>query len=128
MDQRREDGDHKVSLKILVDLKRERGNLSGADVTRRGLDMRVWWTEGTWRPILVLQFNFQVMMHFFRLCKLKDGDVWLTSFDVFTIAKLNQIETLLGDYITDIERTKDYKKKYQTVAGGCWTTDWNTSY
>jgi hypothetical protein len=75
LDQRREDGDHKVSLKILVDLKKGRGRASAADVTRRGEDMRVWW-EGQWRP-----------------------------------AKLNNIESLLRNYIKDIERRKDYKEE-----------------
>jgi hypothetical protein len=113
LDQKREDGDHKVSLRILMGLKRERGRLSGSDVTIREEDMRVWWTEKTWRPILVLQFNFNVMMHFFRLCygTLKGGDEWLQSFDKYTTAKLNQIETLLGDYIKDIETRESYKKE-----------------
>ncbi len=113
LDQRREDGDHKVSLKILMDLKGNRGRASPADVTRRKEDMRVWWTEKTWRPILVLQFNFNVMMHFFRLChsKLKNGDKWLETFKKNDVAKLKQIETLLGDYIKDIERRKDYKEE-----------------
>jgi hypothetical protein len=113
LDQHREDGDHKVSLKILMDLKGERGRASAADVTRREEDMRVWWEEKTWRPILVLQFNFNVMMHFFRLChgKLEDGDDWFKSFDKHNVAKLNQIESLLRNYIKDIERRKDYKEE-----------------
>jgi hypothetical protein len=112
LDQRREDGDHKVSLKILMDLKEGRGRASAADVTRRGEDMRVWW-EGQWRPILVLQFNFNVMMHFFRLChgKLRNGDDWMKTFDEYDVEKLNKIESLLSRYIKDIERTKDYKKE-----------------
>jgi hypothetical protein len=76
LDQHREDGNHKLSLTILEKLNEDRGNLSGAEVTRRGQDMRVWWVmENNWRPILVLQFNFNVMMHFFRLChgKLEGG-------------------------------------------------------
>ena len=113
LDQRREDGDHKVSLKILMDLRGKRGRASAADVTRRKEDMRVWWTEKTWRPILVLQFNFNVMMHFFRLChgKLKTGDKWLETFDVYKVENLNNIESLLRNYIKDIERRKDYKKE-----------------
>jgi len=113
LDQKREDGDHKVSLRILMDLKRERGNLSGAEVTRRGLDMRAWWEEYKWSKILVLQFNFNVMMHFFRLChgNLKNGDKWLEMFDVYEVEKLNNIESLLRNYIKDIERRKDYKEE-----------------
>ena len=113
LDQKREDGDHKVSLRILMDLKRERGNLSGEDVTERGLDMRVWWEEYKWRKILVLQFNFNVMMHFFRLChgKLEAGDDWLKSFDENNVAKLNNIESLLRNYIKDIERRESYKEE-----------------
>ena len=113
LDQKREDADHKVSLRILMDLKRERGNLSGEDVTRRGLDMRAWWEEYKWRKILVLQFNFNVMMHFFRLChgNLETEDKWLKSFDVYEVEKLNNIESLLRNYIKDIERRKDYKKE-----------------
>jgi hypothetical protein len=113
LDQKREDGDHKVSLRILMDLKRERGNLSAADVTRRGQDMRAWWEEYKWRKILVLQFNFNVMMHFFRLCygQLGKGDAWFQSFDENNVAKLNNIESLLRNYIKDIERRESYKKE-----------------
>jgi hypothetical protein len=111
LDRKREDGDHKVSLRILMDLKGGRGNLSGEDITERELDMRAWWGEYKWRKILVLQFNFNVMMHFFRLChgKLENGDKWLETFDVHDVAKLNNIESLLRNYIKDIERLKDYK-------------------
>jgi hypothetical protein len=35
----------------------------------------------------------------------------LETFDKNKVAKLNKIETLLGDYIKDIERRKDYKKE-----------------
>jgi hypothetical protein len=113
LDKHREDGDHKMSLTILDNLNEDRGNLSGADVTSEGLNMRAWWMEDKWRPILVLQFHFNVVMHFFRLChgKLKNGDEWLETFDENNIAKLNQIESLLGDYIKDIERRPDYKKE-----------------
>jgi hypothetical protein len=113
LDQKREEGDHKVSLRILMDLKRERGNLSVEEVTRRRLDMRAWWEEYKWRKILVLQFNFNVMMHFFRLChgKLGKGDAWFKSFDENNVAKLNNIEYLLRNYIKDIERQKDYKEE-----------------
>jgi hypothetical protein len=114
LDQRREDGDHKESLKILMDLKGDRyRRLNGADVTERGLDMREWWEEYKWRKILVLQFNFNVMMHFFRLCHghLKNGDKWLKMFDVHEVEKLNNIESLLRNYIKDIERRKDYKEE-----------------
>jgi hypothetical protein len=95
-----------------MDLKGDSSRrLTGADVIKRGLDMRAWWEEYKWSKILVLQFNFNVMMHFFRLChgQLRKGDDWLQSFDKYTTAKLNQIETLLGDYIKDIERREDYK-------------------
>jgi hypothetical protein len=113
LDKHAQGGDHNLSLTILEDLKERRGNLSGADVTRREEDMRVWWTERTWRPILVLQFNFNVMMHFFRLCHgtLQDGDKWLEVFDGRAIAKMNKIESLLRDYIKDIERRPDYKEE-----------------
>lgn len=114
LDEHREDGDHKVSLKILMDLKGDSSRrLTGADVTTRGLDMRAWWDEYKWSKILVLQFNFNVMMHFFRLChgKLQKGDKWLEMFNVHDVAKLNQIESLLRNYIKDIERRKDYKEE-----------------
>jgi hypothetical protein len=113
LDQRREDGNHKLSMTILEKLNKKRENLSGAEVTRRRQDMRAWWVEYKWRPIQVLQFNFNVMMHFFRLChgKLQDEDKWFKLFDEQAIAKLNQIETLLMDYITVIERRPDYKEE-----------------
>ncbi len=128
LDQRREDGDHKVSLKILMDLRGKRGRASAADVTRRKEDMRVWWREETWKPILVLQFNFNVMMHFFRLChgKLENGDKWLQIFDEHEIAKLNQIETLLGHYIKDKERTDDYKQ--EILDSRRWLLDYGLEY
>ena len=96
-----------------MDLKGKRGRASAADVTRREEDMRVWWTEKTWRPILVLQFNFKVMMHFFRLChgNLETEDKWLKLFGVYEVEKLNNIESLLRNYIKDIERREDYKEE-----------------
>jgi hypothetical protein len=39
---------------------------------------------------------------------------------------LNQIETLLGDYITDIERTKDYKKEIPDSRR--WLLDYGLEY
>jgi hypothetical protein len=128
LDQRREDGDHNLSLTILEDLSKKRGNLSGADVTRREGDMRMWWMERTWRPILVLQFNFNVMMHFFGLCHgtLHDGDKWLETFDKSDVAKLNEIETLLGDYVKDIERTENYKEEIPDSRQ--WLLDYGVEY
>ena len=128
LDQRREDRDHNLSLTILEDLSKNRGSISGADVTRRGDDMRMWWKERTWRPILVLQFNFNVMMHFFGLCHgtLQDGDKWLKTFDKNDVAKLNEIETLLGDYVKDIERTENYKKEIPDSRR--WLLDYGLEY
>jgi hypothetical protein len=107
------DGNHRLSMTILWNLKSESSRkITAAEVTRLNLDMRVWWRERKWRPILVLQFHFNVMMHFFRLCpSLQDGSKWSRLFDEHSIAKLNAIETLLGNYITDIERQPDYTRE-----------------
>ena len=107
------DGNHNLSMTILWNLKSESTRkLTAADVTKLNQDMRVWWRERKWRPILVLQFNFNVMMHFFRLCPSpQDGSKWSHFFPVHTITQLNDIETLLRDYITDIERQPDYTQE-----------------
>ena len=106
-------GNHRLSMTILENLKSESTRkLNAADVKRLNLDMRVWFRERKWRPILVLQFHFNVMMHFFRLCpSLQDGSKWSRFFDAHNIAELNAIETLLGNYITDIERQADYTRE-----------------
>jgi hypothetical protein len=39
------------------------------------------------------------------------GDAWFKSFDENDVAKLNNIESLLRNYIKDIERRESYKKE-----------------
>ena len=63
------DGNHKMSVSILEALNKRRGRQSESDIIERGLDMRAWWImDQKWKNILVLQFNFNVLMYFFRVC------------------------------------------------------------
>ncbi len=65
--------------------------------------MRAWWImDQKWRHILVLQFNFNVLMHLFRAChsKLDPEQPWM--FEARDLEKFSNIETLLGAYIADI--------------------------
>jgi hypothetical protein len=76
--------------------------------------VRAWWVrDPKWRNILVLQFNFNVLMHFFRVCysSLKPEHTWHKMFDARDFEKFSDIETLFGAYIADIENREDYKQE-----------------
>ncbi len=74
-------------------------------------DMRVWWiTDRKWRHVLVLQFNFNVLMHFFRVCysSLNPENKWHQMFNERDFEKFSDIKTLFEAYISDIEQREDY--------------------
>ena len=61
----------------------------------------------------MLQFNFNVLMHFFRVCysSLNPENKWHQMFNERDFEKFSDIKTLFEAYISDIEQREDYKKE-----------------
>jgi hypothetical protein len=107
------DQNYLQSMSILTSL-RKRAKLNSDFVSSRNDDMRLWWMHSPennkWRTILVLQFNFHVIVHIFRECHshIDHTSAWYNLFTPSEFQKFEQIETLLEAYIEDIETREDY--------------------
>ncbi len=92
--------------------------------------MRLWWGRDvhTWGPILEFQFNFYVVMHFFRICyaQLDATEYWHRYFWKANFAKFTSIETGLDDYIQQIETRQDYKE--ETGGTNKWLLNYTLQY
>jgi len=107
---------YKHSIKIVRDLGKSRLRISETDICQRKEDMREWWATRQptipekWKPVLVLQFHFHVVMHFFRIChsQLEPTDKLYRYLNTFDLQRLDKIETNFLGYISDIEKRADY--------------------
>jgi hypothetical protein len=108
------DAKHKLSVQILNELLRQKGNLSEAEITRRGGTMKDWWsTDPKWRHVLVFQFNFHVLMPLFDVCykNLPENNVYHRFFSQTDLDNFRRIQTGLSDYILSMEKREDYRQE-----------------
>jgi len=125
---------YKHSIKILTDLGKSRLRISETDICKRKDDMREWWGSrdrtipNKWKPVLVLQFHFHVVMHFFRIChsQLEPTEKLYRYFDTHDIQRLDDIETNFLGYISDIEKRADYRAEIGN--SHMWLMDYAIEY
>ena len=105
------------SIAILKTLGKSRLRIQSTEIRERREDMRQWWSTrhptnpDKWKPVLVLQFHFHVVMHFFRLChsQLDPTDILYRYLNTYDIERLDTMETDFLGYLSDIEKKADYR-------------------
>ena len=125
---------YKHSIKIIRDLGKSRLRISEIDICKSNDDMREWWGNldreipNKWRPVLVLQFHFHVVMHFFRICnsRLKPTDKFYDYVNKYDLQRLENIETNFLRYISDIEDREDYSAEIGN--SHMWLMDYALEY
>ena len=125
---------YKYSIKILRDFGKSRNKIPATDICERKDDMREWWTTrhptspDKWKPVLVLQFHFHVVMHFLRMChsQLEPTDKLHEYINKFDLQRLDKIETNFLGYVSDIEKTADYRAEIGNTH--VWLMDYALEY